>query len=628
MKTDNRGELILVQLSERKIQIMVTLLNSKSPLTTGSLAEKYGVSVRTIKYDLHDLRIWLKQWHQNLQSQANAGVWFEGNTAVREQIKLKLLGRQNFEYYPDSRQRAIRIAFLLLLASNPIKIQKFESVLSVSKTTIVNSFERIKRSLQPFNVQLTHHGFYGNELSGRELDIRSYFESLLQQQIGNFGLDTLVNLLQGEKSRKGYMLTFLLNKELAIIFQRVLVNAVQIATKSAVRFNDNDLLTIIIRLTISVARLNSNRMLNSYQEIKQQLGGDKDIVLQIFEKIFRDYDYPLYEDEYTYVANGGQSQTTETNFIGLTEAIINHVSSRTGFPFNQDDQLRVNLLTHLTSKLSGRYRFTNEYSPFTDDIKKKHPELFAALTEACREKISVNPSLVNDSFVSYLALHFLVSWGNQHRLTKKVRLVYVCSTGLGVTNLIQQRIKESITNIEIAGFTSVINFQRDVKKFAPDLVISIFPLKDSPVPVIQVNPLPSAEDIEKIKNAVNQLLGTTRYKPFPEQVQGERDSLSLKNYVRDSFVQAFLIYQDLKKVLSEQLPEYYRDAFLLHVMMLIYRIHFHEQYEDIQVDSKVPSKKEEQIKAVFNKYDLAINPSEINAILVYTTFGSREMRAD
>ncbi|MFS0952708.1 hypothetical protein ACFC3A_14085, partial [Enterococcus thailandicus] len=83
--------------------------------------------------------------------------------------------------------------------------------------------------------------------------------------------------------------------------------------------------------------------------------------------------------------------------------------------------------------------------------------------------------LINDSFVAYIALHFLVSYEREEDL-RSVRAVYICSTGLGVTSLIKQKINEELNNITIVAFASVLNAQEMIATKDPDLVISIFPI--------------------------------------------------------------------------------------------------------------------------------------------------------
>ncbi len=50
-----------VQLSKREISITLTLIDANGPLMTALLAEQFEMSVRSIKYDLDNIRAWLEQ---------------------------------------------------------------------------------------------------------------------------------------------------------------------------------------------------------------------------------------------------------------------------------------------------------------------------------------------------------------------------------------------------------------------------------------------------------------------------------------------------------------------------------------------------------------------------------------
>lgn len=121
--------------------------------------------------------------------------------------------------------------------------------------------------------------------------------------------------------------------------------------------------------------------------------------------------------------------------------------------------------------------------------------------QAVRQEISEQNILINDSFVAYIALHFLVSYEREEDL-RSVRAVYICSTGLGVTSLIKQKINEELNNITIVAFASVLNAQEMIATKDPDLVISIFPINGIDRPFIKVHPLPTEQDLKKIQQII------------------------------------------------------------------------------------------------------------------------------
>ena len=79
-----------VLLSKRAINILLMLLDLEGSITTQELAESFTVSVRTIKYDLEDIRAWFEQHDETLYSKRNKGIWLDLPDSKRLLLKMKL----------------------------------------------------------------------------------------------------------------------------------------------------------------------------------------------------------------------------------------------------------------------------------------------------------------------------------------------------------------------------------------------------------------------------------------------------------------------------------------------------------------------------------------------------------
>jgi len=185
-----------VQLTDREIKIIYLLLNRNDPITIQKLAELYDVSVRTIKYDLKDIKECFREDEQLFKAKPHIGVWIVNNEQLRETVRKKLLGQTGFEYYPDPQKRVLQIAFLLALTDQTVTLQQLENKLNVSESTLLNDLERFRDSIRSFEITLLHKGFYGYSLKGSESAIRSYLESSMQKVISNFDIYSLIHLLQ------------------------------------------------------------------------------------------------------------------------------------------------------------------------------------------------------------------------------------------------------------------------------------------------------------------------------------------------------------------------------------------------------------------------------------------------
>ncbi|MDT3393162.1 MAG: HTH domain-containing protein [Bacillota bacterium] len=606
-----------MQLSERQIKIVNNLLSSSEPLTTRELSEKFKVSVRTIKYDLSGIKPWINDSQEILISKRNKGFWLDANQDKRMELKKKLLNRDKFNYFPQPMQRAKQIIVLFGLTDGFMTTQQLENKLGVSKTTVLSDLNNAELELAKFNITLVRKNYYGYTISGSEANIRSALEEIVQHTINSYDLTTVMNLFVNDALRPQLGIA----SELETIYQQLFQTIQTLNKNPRSQLDYNDILTIVIRLGISVARLSINQPINSYRELVITDADKGQVPYRLFDQTFSYYDFPLLQDEYTYVISGTNPSFKDKNIANLTEKIMAFVSESTHHPYQDDNQLRTNLFSHLMMKLTSEYKFTNEYNPFVDEIKQKYPILFSAIYEVTKQEISTNPAVVNESFVAFIALHFLVSLEKYVENNRNVRIVYVCSTGLGVTNLIQQKIEAALTGVEIAGFASFINAKAEVARLKPDLVISIFPLKLADVPVIEVHPLPSNEDIALIKKKITDLkLASVDLLTPSKNLQLADESKQAEEISRDLMIKAFTVYEEVKKIVGKQINDKYRDAFMLHVLMSVHRIYYNQQYN--QKLSNVPDKAQlmNAIKLAYAHNNLMINDSELVAIIEYLKF--------
>lgn len=606
-----------MQLSERQIKIVNNLLSSSEPLTTRELSEKFKVSVRTIKYDLSGIKPWINDSQEILISKRNKGFWLDANQDKRMELKKKLLNRDKFNYFPQPMQRAKQIIVLFGLTDGFMTTQQLENKLGVSKTTVLSDLNNAELELAKFNITLVRKNYYGYTISGSEANIRSALEEIVQHIINSYDLTTVMNLFVNDDLRPQLGIA----SELETIYQQLFQTIQTLNKNPRLQLDYNDILTIVIRLGISVARLSINQPINSYRELVITDADKGQVPYRLFDQTFSYYDFPLLQDEYTYVISGTNPSFKDKNIANLTEKIMAFVSESTHHPYQDDNQLRTNLFSHLMMKLTSEYKFTNEYNPFVDEIKQKYPILFSAIYEVTKQEISTNPAVVNESFVAFIVLHFLVSLEKYVENNRNVRIVYVCSTGLGVTNLIQQKIEAALTGVEIAGFASFINAKAEVARLKPDLVISIFPLKLADVPVIEVHPLPSNEDIALIKKKITDLkLASVDLLTPSKNLQLADESKQAEEISRDLMIKAFTVYEEVKKIVGKQINDKYRDAFMLHVLMSVHRIYYNQQYN--QKLSNVPDKAQlmNAIKLAYAHNNLMINDSELVAIIEYLKF--------
>ena len=165
-----------------------------------------------------------------------------------------------------------------------------------------------------------------------------------------------------------------------------------------------------------------------------------------------------------------------------------------------------------------------------------------------------------------------------------------------------------------------MNAQEVIKQKEPELVISIFPIEGMDCEFIKVHPLPTKQDLEKIQQAVKKILNQSPQKGTQKlRLEPAGSRASLEDFSKELILQAYTIYEKLLSLFKEQLNQEYREAFLLHVFLMVHRITFDQQYmmEGNKTNEAATATYNQQIEQLFSEHNLAINQSEINALFAY-----------
>ena len=608
-----------LQWSTRQRQIVLQLLNAEGVVTSKQLAEAVAVSIRTVKYDLADIREWLALHHSKLESAPRKGVWIEASVEDRMALREKI-DEQLADNYLAPNERIIRMILILAQTGDYTTQQQLQARVNVSQTTVNNDLKKLAAFLHQVNVKLTSKNYYGYKLTGTELDIRRLLERIIAQQLNRKTLMAeLVDCLNAlVEPKRALVLTSEPTFDHA--FNTILKAAIQLGKQDQKMPDPSALITTMIRLAIGIVRQGINQPVNSYHRVVEQ-GDSTTFTGQLILKALAFYNLPVWADDFAYYLGAdGQKLTVaqNDNFVAMTHRIILAVGALVDHDFSHDSQLQENLYLHLSQSL-GKENQLLQYSPFTQDIKHEYPQLFAAIEKTVHKELAAYRPILNDAFVAFIALHFMVSLNRDSQL-KTVRVAYICATGIGITNLIQQRVASAIPNIELVGFASIDDARALIAREHPELVISVFPLKHLDVQVIEVQPLPNATDIAAIRRAVAKRLQV----PL-EQLKAEppvvpiKPKPDLEKQTQQTILTMFSLYSELKRQLPTKIDPYYADAFMMHVFLAAQRIMFGKQYQGKpnHDDAKLAG----TVERIFTDHGLAINRAEVHAILEYLNLG-------
>lgn len=606
-------------LTPRQQALLRQLLTAAGVTTVATLAAGAHVSVRTLRYDLTALREWLVDQPASLKSQPHKGVWLEATASARAALRAALDAPSVSDALAPS-ARMVTLIFMLAQAAEFQTLTLLQAKVQVSPTTLKHDMKKLRAYLANTGVQLVSKNYYGYALAGAERDIRQLLVQLLHEGLNRQSLPANIAQALAAKQLPPGELTLTRDATINHLFTTVIGFAVTLAQAGVAIPELNTVLSTSIRLVVSVMRQSLNRPQNSYQTLSVEAVPETFAAL-LMQRVVQYYALPLLRDDYQYVAGTAQPGLTDQNLVAVTRAIILGVGQEVATDFASDAQLQENLYLHLRQQAAVAQPVL-AYSPFTQDLQDQHPQLFGAIRRVLSREL---PTLsLTDAFVSYVALHFLVSLHRAGHRQRPVRIAYICATGLGITNLIEARLAANISHIELVGFAGLEEAQALITRAQPDLVVSIFPLADVGVPVIEVQPLPTPADIERIREAVAHRVALPVGELRPATAT---PGATIAQQAQKAILVMFAIYDDLKRVLPIPVAPEYADAFLMHVFLAVHRVMFNQQ-STAETKPVVPADIQHRIQAVFHRHGLSINQAEVHAITEYLKLSQSSQGGD
>lgn len=609
-------------LSAREFHLTNKLLNTKAPIRIKDLSIEFGVSTRAIKYDLENVRKWFKLQGRTVNSQTSKGIWLQCSDRERAELRRILAQFKRSQIYPDQTMRVRRIILSLLWTNEYKTAAQLSEMLAVSRNTILSDLNHVDEFLKSWNIELERKQRTGYRLHGNELQLRLMLEHIIYNSLDDYQIYKLTTRIT--KKERQIEIGTILEEPLKPIYEMAESHMSAFYSPSlASLLRLSDLLRFLLRLTFSVKRLTMGRTIHSYRMLERS--HDQDdlslFLVTVMEKVYTDMQLPLLEEEYAYVSGNIEKASGQMDIVDITEKMIEYVGEQEGINYKKDPKLYSNLLSHLSLRLQNGSFYLNEMNPMEDEVKRNHASLFQSVKEACRKYVKQHTLVAQDSFISFIVLHFLVSYENTFKPKKKVKVLYVCSTGRGVARLIKNRVEKEIPAVDIVCYCSLLEVEEICQAEEVDLIISVFPV-EAAVPVVVVEPLPATRDIEEIRKQVRAMIGSDD-EQTNELLENNEFTISedSENLSQEIILKGFEAAHALLEAFPFKSEERWKNAFMMHVFLMVHRYYFDKQYDQyLYTNYQMLDSDEEMfhsVQQILKDKDLHVHEAEIITLLQY-----------
>jgi len=532
-------------MNKRTKDIVGELIRTDQILTISDLSTHFGVSERTIRNDLNNINDWLGQNGLSLIKLGSNGR-IEYRPEI-EEVQKFVLENDFYSYKLSKEERKLIMAAILISSSEYTTLAKIADILFVSRVTVINDLDDVKRFISQEKLKVISHSNKGLRVEGEESRKRRML-LLMNRPQREFGqMDFAGNTLNRLMGIEG--------EEQEII--RKIINEQEHANNSFI--TDDSFHELTLYLSILLKRVRQGEFVEK-QDISHNLRYP--MAAGILKYLCQYCGVTVTEDEVQYLSMvlSGLRYLKKDDFNGdivktqlITRQFIEAVSRTLELDFNNDYVFYENLSNHLQSIFESSDLSFKE-NPVLRQILDKNKQIEYAVDEnrAIVEKYIRRP--LSPVELTYIAIHICAAIERKKNKEVAFHVILVCHGGIGTSQLLLERLKKHF-NFQIVDIMSAHEVGR-IRKGQADMVISTVRLSDCEIDNVVVTPSLDDTDYLKVGHLIDDLRSRKNLPPRLEKKKITAKSLlnRLKPVIRQYKEQDVELL--LKKV-EEEVNQYF-----------------------------------------------------------------------
>ena len=488
-------------------------------LSANQLADRYKVSTKTVYQDIDMINDFLKDnlIETEVIKTPRKGIKLLSkleNKKIHTKI-IKLNGEMKESFSPEYREK--ELVRKIFVTHEKVDLYEFSEEMFVTDSTIHRLIDKLNSIFVSFDVKLK---IKRDEiiLKGNERNIRKALEIFIMKFIPN------------DRERL---------KNLELFFSKEDINncqksIVKLSEKYRFQFTDEYLYSLLLDCLIFKKRNEANENLTN--RLSNLVNDVNHLEVYFFagELLETILNFPLekispYEIEamaYNLLAFGFNIQSVDymKSVNEQVKGLIKKVSNLLSLNLTTDEHLQMMLSTHI-SKMIIRLRNQNYISnPALEEIKKQYSSLFNVIWLSIRTLSQYYELSIPNEELAFIVIHFQVAI---EKIIKPLNIVVVCQNGIATSELIMNKLRRIFSSEEKLTTISLreLDFY-DLKNI--DLVISTIGLPELNIPVIEVSPIITKEELRMIQQFYSEQ-STDNYRMMKTSLNGREFNVASLN---------------------------------------------------------------------------------------------------
>lgn len=476
------------------------LIQEEGALHIKDLASELDCAEKTIRNDLDRLEEFLLEFpNTGLIRKPGLGISIAIDDDNRKDILHRLLSNEP----KTMEERLFEMAFQLLTNNKPTTLQYWADRYYVPKAAVKKDIDIISNWVQRFDLELITKQRFGNTIEGSELKKRN-------------ALAHLSELIPSTSSAKNLVLDLFLPYEITIVRKALH----DLKNRFSLTFTDGALESLLVHTLIMIKRTRQRAQvfIQGFEKESAEKSQEYNYTNWFFEQLESVFRLVFPDEERVYftwhlMSSKRMEEELERILIKdeettrIMNTLIYKMENLTQLPFVADPILASGLAVHMHSVINRiKYGFpiTN---PLFENIKRMYPYMFSMVILVLEELNTTFSIDIPEDEAAYIVLHFQASLERiEGGREEKKRALIVCHMGIGMSHLLEAKIKQQYQGIEILACISKTKVKNYVEIFQPDFIISTVPLENVKSEYIVISPLFGQDDKQKLRQFVEGLV--------------------------------------------------------------------------------------------------------------------------
>ena len=509
-------------MNARQIFLLEFLLKQHEYLSANQLAEKYGVSTKTVYQDIDKLNDFFDEGElkSRIVKVPRKGIKLSADEERKKVHSLLLVNKHESgvqDFSPEYRES--ELIKRLFINQEDLDIYDFAEEMYVTESTVHRDIDKLEKNLGQFNlkIRIKHDQLF---VDGDEWNIRKALQSYViqAQSLG----------------REENIERFFSEKDIEICKEAIS----RLSQKYHHQFSEEYSCLLLVECLVFKKRTEHNNcltertsnLINDLNHLEVYFFSGE-LLETVINKSFSEISpYEIEAMAYSLLAYGFSIQSADyiQNIEHQVNELINKVSNLLSLDLSKDNHLKLMLSNHISKMI---FRLRNQIyitNPALEEIKKQYSSLFNVIWIAIRGLSKYYEINISNEELAFIVIHFQLAI---EKIVKPLNIVVICQNGIATSELIMSKLHKifdsdaKITNINARelDFYDLSNI---------DLIISTIALPEVKVPVIEVSPILTKDEIESIRSFYSEHM-TDNYTLMRTSLDGRKFNLeSLQTLIK------------------------------------------------------------------------------------------------